>query len=48
MPAPLSEPPRKPTNWWKTISGQIVILTMVIGALLIFCQLSGLAELRYR
>lgn len=48
MRPPLSEPPRKPTNWWKTIPGQLAILTMIIGAVLILCQLSGAAELRYR
>jgi hypothetical protein len=48
MPAPLSEPPRKPTSWWKTIPGQLSILTMLIAAVLILCQLSGaLEEIRY-
>jgi hypothetical protein len=33
MRFPLSDPPKKPTSWWKSIPGQLAILVM-IGALI--------------
>jgi hypothetical protein len=37
----LSTPPEKPTNWWRTIPGQLAIVAMLGGLVLILCALFG-------
>lgn len=38
---PLSTPPAKPTNWWKSIPGQASILVIIGGAIFIMLGLAG-------
>jgi hypothetical protein len=46
MPAPLSSPPPRPTNWWRTIPGQLAILVVAFGVVLILCQVLGVVDVR--
>jgi len=46
MPAPLSSPPPEPSSWWRTIPGQLSILVMVLGLVLILCQVLGVVDVR--
>ena len=45
MHVPMSEPPKKPTNWWRTVPGQTAILVVCAGVLLILCQLLGIVHM---
>lgn len=38
---PLSGPPPKPTSWWKTVPGQLALVVMLFGGIVIFCGLVG-------
>lgn len=38
---PFSEPPPKPKSWWGTIPGQLALVAMLIGAIIIFLGLAG-------
>ncbi|MEV4347786.1 hypothetical protein AB0J83_25295 [Actinoplanes sp. NPDC049596] len=40
---PLSEPPAPPRTWWGTIPGQLSILVMVGGVILVLLALAGVA-----
>jgi hypothetical protein len=39
--APLSEPPAKPRSWWGTIPGQLALVAMLVGAIVIALGLAG-------
>lgn len=41
MKAPLSEFPQKPTSWWKSVPGQLALVAMLIGAIVILLALGG-------
>lgn len=43
---PLSRPPRKSANWWKSIPGQLSIVVIVGGVLVILCQVMGIVNFR--
>lgn len=38
---PLSRPPAAPTSWWKTIPGQLSLVAMLVGGIVIFLGLIG-------
>lgn len=38
---PLSNIPEKPTNWWKTIPGQLATLAIAIGLIVILLGVTG-------
>lgn len=38
---PLSNPPPKPTSWWKTIPGQLALVAMFVGGIVIVLGLAG-------
>ena len=44
MRMPMSEPPKPPTSWWKTTAGQLSLLVIVGGLVLIFCVVFGTAS----
>jgi hypothetical protein len=46
MPMPLSTPPSKPTNWWRSMPGQLSIVVLIGGALLILAQVTGVIDVR--
>lgn len=39
--APFSRPPAKPRSWWGTIPGQLSLVAMLIGGIVIFLGLIG-------
>lgn len=41
MRMPLSTPPPAPTSWWKTIPGQLALVVILGGALVIALGLMG-------
>lgn len=38
---PLSQPPTKPSNWWKSVPGQLAIMVMAIGLFVILLGAFG-------
>jgi hypothetical protein len=38
---PFSRPPAPATSWWKTIPGQLALVAMLVGAIVIFLGLIG-------
>jgi hypothetical protein len=40
--APFSQPPAKPRSWWGTIPGQLALVAMLGGAIVIFLGLIGI------
>lgn len=38
---PFSRPPAKPRSWWGTVPGQLALVTMLGGAIVIFLGLIG-------
>lgn len=38
---PLSQPPAAPTSWWKTIPGQLSLVVLLGGAIVITLGLLG-------
>lgn len=38
---PFSQPPEQPTSWWKTVPGQLALVAMLFGGIVILCGLLG-------
>jgi hypothetical protein len=39
---PLSEPPRPPRTWWSTIPGQLALVAMFFGGIVILLGACGI------